>query len=61
MAASSPMVALVASRARMRSRAITPGAARWKKPIRKRKTGIAHITQRRGGATAGITRACMFL
>jgi hypothetical protein len=55
------MVAPVASRARMRSRAITPGAARWKKPIRKRKTGIAHITQRRGGATAGITRACMFL
>jgi len=53
------MVAPVASKACMRSRAITPGAARWKKPIRKRKTGIAHITQRIGGTTAGVTLVCI--
>src|SRR5207237_924371 len=36
----------------MRSRAITPGAARWKKPMRNSSAGRLHITQRHGGATA---------
>jgi len=38
----------------MRSRAITPGAARWKKPMRNSSAGRLHITQRRDGATAGL-------